>query len=237
MDAHATLFVKTCQFPKYLGSADIEWNIELLKLTAANAHGSQLKRKILLHRFLLLVLLSGGINKYFHASFSNEFSSVDQMLLGVALIVLLWGQFYLTSVKTHSQDFCTYVNGLKFLVMKNTSTCAKSEKGSFETVSVFLGYIIYISTFVVPVAFIYGLHSINPCKPSLAGYFLLFACQDTRNAANIDSTIYKIVSHFMQFCLLLLNHWFWAFGFNVAGFVFINLMILCNLSFVDQLKR
>lgn len=87
-----------------------------------------------------------------------------------------------------------------------------------------------------PFIFVFGLHLIDPCKPSLFGYFLLRQC----SCLHIDIDSYVTASKILGFAthalLLLINFYFLTLGIRACCFCIAGVQILCQLSLRDYIR-
>lgn len=81
-------------------------------------------------------------------------------------------------------------------------------------------YCMLVSTNILPIGYVYGLHLINPCKVSLVGNQLIPECNKSPANSNlIDITVKGIV--------MLLNHWLWLTTICSGTFI---VSVVCTMS-------
>lgn len=104
------------------------------------------------------------------------------------------------------------------------------EYSKMELLNVLFAHAMYITSIILPIGFVYGLHWMDPCKPSLAGYWLIGECSE--NALHSPLS----VCPFTKITILLLNHWAWQFGYSITIFVIAGIQILCAMSLQSYLR-
>lgn len=225
-EPHINLIIYACHLSSYLSSTLIHWN-SLRNQLQVKPNQRSFKRSIFLFS-LGLVLLAVGTA---YASLYANLTFLDKTLQGITYVVFLMAYCFIIAAKQNASSICKYVNGVLSLTPKylGPNTCLNS---SFVTrVNTKVAYMMYLSSIVFPVAYLYGFQLLSPCNPSLVGYFLLPSCQKFEGKCLQKFSLLKLANYILKFSILLTNHWMWSFAVNTSGLVVTVVMILCTIKF------
>lgn len=95
-------------------------------------------------------------------------------------------------------------------------TSVKQKRATFRIkLIMMLVYCIVISTFAIPLGFVYGLHWFSPCRASLIGYWLIPECFGMERifSAYFPKSILSI-----KLIIMLLNHWMVSISIYSSAF-------------------
>ncbi len=119
---------------------------------------------------------------------------------------------YLQFSRLNQYNLESFLNSILKFSRKNTDTLAKPKEQSdgLETFKLVLVPMLMISITIFVPCFVFGLHWINPCKPSLLGYFLLEECYNNTNL--YQGYLYLFIRVVFKLCICILNVWMWYFS-------------------------
>lgn len=185
---------------------------------------------------LLLVFLLEVFNDFYVQS-TTSFSVADTIITLIGWMLLWCSHAFLASARNNCDCICSYINGLNTVKLITRKLVSKRHQKIRITIvasiCMFATYCLYVTAVTLPVIYVYGLHIIDPCKPSLVAHFLLQGCAVHDNQVDWMSYIFNQV---VKFAILLLNHWIWAFGFNIIPLTCANILILCTITCTHYLK-
>lgn len=235
MEQHLKLFSKACRLSESLGSTKIHWNKLTSRLSVNTGHNKIFQIKLKAYLLFLLVFISAGLYEFIIVK-SKASSLFNQILFALATQTLITLFFLILSFEKHKTTVCFYVNGLFELIRKLSSkTCYKTKSGSSIVTNVNIGfaYMCYLYAIMFPIFFVYCLHWMDPCKPSLNGYFILAAC---KNPGKNSHDPLKMVDFGLKLTLLLGNYCVWSFAVNIAAIVIPAVQILSTISFKNCIE-
>ncbi len=94
---------------------------------------------------------------------------------------------------------------------------------------------VLVSSAIFPLLFVFGLHLINPFKPSLVGYFVLPECHHGLHSQ--ISVVQIMLGFFVKAAAFVGNKWVWFFfGAHGVVFVIVTVHIICTLMPFDNLR-
>lgn len=216
-----------------LKATQLLWNSKDQILCVTNGGGA-LKRKILIHRLLVVVLIFGGATKLENSTRQKQANTVELILYALAVSCSVCFHTFVVSLKFKSASICLYVNNLIQLRKAFPGPFKFMQLSALEKTNLYLAYVFNISFALVPVLFVYGVHWSNFCAPSLLLSFAVPSCQRTQAS---DAGYFAWTENIARIFVFVINHWFWAFGFHVGGMAVSVVMILCPLIFGQYLKR
>ncbi len=212
-----------------LGCILLEWNpaTQKMHLIHNSSQKSKLNHKTGIHAGLLLIMILQGILAL--TKQAKSYSFTDQFVYGIGLVMVLAGHLELRVCRTHAVAICLYVNGIMLFqnkyhkILYNGSIVSMLTRplSQIEKINVRFAYAYCLSALFVPVAFLYGLHWQNPCKPSLIVYWLIPEC------GNTNKWMWSICG---KVIVLLINHWALSFSWHAAQFVLGGIHVICTLS-------
>lgn len=145
------------------------------------------------------------------------------------------------SASRNAHSICVYINGLlTFSEMGSKSKYSQSSCKNLTFISqanIYFAYIFHASIIAFPIAYLYGVHMMFPCNPSLVGYFLNPVCWNDTPGFLQAFSVFQLVTYSLKFIILLINHWIWSFGAQITALVITVILIICPISFGIALKR
>lgn len=120
------------------------------------------------------------------------------------------------------KEILLYINGTQELFTRGNLNHKKTPL--VELFGISYVYAVFCTGLSFPLAFVFGFHLTNPCKPSFAGVSLLPQCQS--NHIQEWSTFEWWLDIILRLGLYTWNLWIFMFGLNAATFVADSLMIL-----------
>lgn len=166
----------------------------------------------------------------------NKIAFWDAFLYGVNLVNLIPTHLLLRAITNQSRSLCFYTNavilGCKQNKFKNKwKKCDKP----IQLLCLIEAYAILPSVVIYPFIIVFGLHGYSPCKPSLAGYFLLFECS---SKSNYKLTLPLIcLEYFLKIVVFSVNYLALAISTLCCGFTIAVIEILFVLNFSTFLRE
>lgn len=105
-----------------------------------------------------------------------------------------------------------------------------------QKANVMFAYSTIPTEIIIPIVFAHGLHWINPCKPTLAGFWLIPSCKKTFKSEHTVPGFTKL-NFIIKLVVILVNHWQWSFIFLMAGYTICIIQTLAMIAlqqFVDR---
>ncbi len=109
-----------------------------------------------------------------------------------------------------------------------------SSKSLLEWLHLLLVPLLIVSAVVIPPLLVLGLHLINPCKPSLIGYFVLVECHKTKNIPT--KIVHTVLNFIVKIVVFLGNIWILWFAFHGAIALVILVTILGSMTSKECLQ-
>lgn len=190
-----------------------------------------LKRKLKIQFALLLVLVFQIVLILSYSTPTKPYSYADKFVYGFGFIIF-FNQFDLQVCLRQAKNMCLYVNGLlqfenKYMTkQKNCISVSMRTRllSLIEKINRCFAHSYCPSSLILSVAFIYGLHWTDPCKPSIIRYWLIPECSLIWNR---DQWIWSFPA---KDWIFVTNHWAWSFILNASIFVVSEIQVLCTLS-------
>lgn len=108
------------------------------------------------------------------------------------------------------------------------SYAATTKTTLLEKISTGYSFGLFPALFFTPINFYYGIHWESPCKPSLAGYWLLPECSAlTWNSVLIQGSLQNYLGIGFKFRIFLFNQWAMSFGLYLCLFIVTGLLVPC----------
>lgn len=232
------MFTRACRLSAFFCSTNLCWSHETNRLQMLDDSKS-LKRSTQRYQIFLILMMAGGLYKIFESP-NNTLGIVDKIFFAVVLVTLLGLYLFITALKGNEVAVCTYVNGL--LEFRSRFSISQPENQTFAKDSIVIcvntcfAYMLCIDSVIVPAFSVYALHYVDPCKPSLTGYFVLPGCYNQASHSKQFKFIRVMFDHVSKLLLLVTNHWFWTFGNSIVGISVAGLLVLCTITLGKHLQ-
>lgn len=213
-----------------LGGIPLKWNNEKQRLVfrSNDTTGLTSKRKLYIQYSVLSVLFSQGLYSFYLNSTSHRLSFTDNMVYGLVLFALFTGITVEVSSAYKASSQFQYINGiLEF--SKNIKRSLRN-KSIVKKMNFALAANMPPATALAPFLVVYGLHWFSPCKPSLAGYFLIPECSPANKP--FENTV---LNFGIKMIIFMCNHWSWAMAMFSCAYCNCCFLVLGAQSFVDFL--
>lgn len=164
-----------------------------------------------------------------------QFDIATIFIAAFSCVIQIMNMLHLHSCYDQAQEWVLYINSnFDFIEKYKRFGSINRKLSGIERLSIMIGYMVLVSGMVMPPVIVYGLHFKNPCKPSLAGYWLLEQCASDyyrirNNAVEMNLSMAKKV------LLLIVNHWLWNFGFRLGTFIISGFHVLLVQNLRDCL--
>lgn len=210
------LFNALCVLALSLGTLSIKFDRKLLKVNVRSDPRTRFFSAVRLC-ISLGVALTLSIQCVLLKGHNSSIESPIQWLTLICLFVTQ-ANFYQLSLKSGVVE--KFFNGL-FQLDSVLPEEIKCDQNSLRT-KIDIAFVIcqLITAILLPVGFVYGLHWKNPCKPTLAGCFLITTCL---SGTSINHRLHDTIDLITNYAVYILNHWMWSISlhggvFGVAGF-------------------
>lgn len=176
------------------------------------------------------ILLGVFLTSYFlQRVFTKDESQLESFIAWVFLIMLLLGSSYVVEVRRKAMEIRDCINMLYELDL-----ILPGKHGATQTSLLLKIYVLFIYTafgaaFVLPIIPAHGLHWINPCKSTLAGYWMIRGCLSKSKQPGLDILV--------QSGVILLNQGVWSFVVNATIFGASVIHILAVAAIQQLIQR
>lgn len=237
MESHYILFSMTCKVSGYLSNILTKWDTQKKVLVVKNESKTSKRIKLVYYWFIIIPKI-GGINKFLWQSKPHH-KYADKLLFFLHWFFKGGGLVFRSRITDSlAGSICKNINGIieckKSSLVLNPTKC-KRKLRIVDFLNLVFAYLIFSVLTILRILFIYPLHLHNPCKPSLAGYFLIFSCSSCR--ATSQPQPLALFKKLVKTMVLLISFFFWSYGLNTGIIVCTTLFGLCALSFKHSLKR
>lgn len=224
---HKRVFEMLCLVPSKLGVIPMEWQSQNVKLSLPDENRKYLisaETKLHIQYINFLVILLQGIF-YFKRNPSDFSDIVRYALVIMAMLIFCFIQ---KSCVRGANSQCLYINGI--IKMSEGIGSTKRVYPLKEKLDLLYGSLLAPNVFVIAPIFVYGLHWMSPCKPSLSGYMLIPECRD-----QVIGISGKIINFGAKLVVFIFNHLSWMAGIHCAAYANGGILVLCVMSFHDFL--
>lgn len=203
--ANPRLLFILCQLLRCTGNNKIKFNLKSRNVTICEIS----PLSISFWRYYLSAVL---VTTYVSQCILKKNEDVGETVVAwVLLIVLLVSQTYAIELGRKLSKIRDCINGVFQLDNILPITPGRYRK-TMENLYVSFGYSLVFGGCIVPFGFVHALHWQNPCKATLAGYWLIPKCYSTPNADHITADFV------VRLLVFLVNHWMYSFAINAAMF-------------------
>lgn len=112
-------------------------------------------------------------------------------------------------------EIVTFINALFQFHSIHPGEIRKGRAPFKLKLSITLVYCCVLTMIGFPLAFVYGLHWIHPCKATLAGYWAILECG--QNGTDL-SVLLKATKFSLKILVILINHWLWSITVHAGAF-------------------
>lgn len=249
---HSTVFGNILWTAESLNGVLFHWNRKKHRLSlhkTKKAYYSLLKL-FLIQGIILAVLIIQGHPKFQSTHLQETFDFTDYFLYSICVLCNISNYCTALALFKYRECICHYINGLAQFhsIYSKHSNSSKgknvSQKLTLQNM-LFWGAIfgLFFTCYLLPVAYAYPLHWMNPCKPSLSGYWLLPECHKFEGSLfkyseNVSSQLFEqIFGILLKIIIMMINHWLWAFGCNAAILAIGGMMLMCTMTMVECIDR
>lgn len=196
--------------------------------------------KILRYKTFIYTVIIGIL--FIQCLFFQQFSSVNppnisDTFLGFFCLMLNGLQAcYLQFTLLHGSTLEYFLNIILKFSRKNTQNFMKSKYSGniVESFNLVLVPMLMFSITIFIPCFVFGLHWINPCKPSLLGYFLLDECRGIRYL--YSGYFFELRKVLLKISVYIVNLWMWYFGAFCICFVTSAISLICPVIASTSIK-
>lgn len=212
-----------CMLAHFTRNLEIKFNPNTSQVTV---DGDSNMVSISKWRYVLSVVLS--IIYILQLVFEGDNSQPESVLAWVLLIMIVAGHTYVIDIRRKASEIRDCINALHQL---NFILPDKSEKQPLLLLKLYVAFVYttVVTALILPAMIVHGLHWINPCKPTLVGYWIIPSCQPKV----VDSSVDILV----QACVILMNHWLWSFIVHATVFGASSIHILAVISIQQFIQR
>ncbi len=194
-------------------------------------------RKLTIRSYILAAILMTILLQVINGMLNLETTTMNEILLGGSSLLML------SILTTHchqtikrGRELTDYINGLlKFRkdMDKGDLYMDWSKFSLNEFLNMLFVPFALVNGAIFPPAFAIAFHWLNPCKISLAGYGLIYECQNRHESHSIGM---MIISGIVKSAVLVGNWWAWNLGIHCTIFTVTGIEILCSFLMRDGIK-
>lgn len=180
-------------------------------------------------RYYFSIFLATGFA--FQCALKNRMNPIETVTAWLCLIMLVAGQCYVIELRRKATEIRDCVNAL--FQLDRIIPGESKEEGSSIVIVANLAFI-YVSipsAVVLPIVFVYGLHLMHPCKPTLAGYWIIRECYSNKASENLMQVS---IDFLLRSGIFLVSHWMWSLSVH-AGVIFVCLIQSLFVLSIQQL--
>lgn len=147
---------------------------------------------------------------------SKDIAGAEKVINGIFLAVLLCCVSHVQVGRTKTAEMVVLLNALlQFDSIHKDKVVVRRFRSIRDRMNILFVQSIILSVVVVPIGYVYGFHWMQPCKPSIVGYFVIDECHSWPMA---KSLFQKTWDKLAKICVFMLNHWMWSYGLHGAAF-------------------
>ncbi len=202
---HKLVFKMLCSVPSKLGVIPMKWQPQNLKLCLTGQNRKYLvsaEKNLYIQYINFLVILFQGVF-YFKRNPSDFSDIVRYALVIMAMFIFCFVQ---KSCVRGANSQCLYINGIIQISQVIGSTHQRVYPLK-EKLDLLFCSLLAPSGIVIAPIFVYGLHWMSPCKPSLSGYILILEYYN--KAIGNGGTV---INFGVKIGVFIFNHLFWMAG-------------------------
>lgn len=180
------------------------------------------------HLLLLVIILV-------QCQLKKDQSSIDIVISWIGLVLLFMGQAYIRVVLKKGNEIQHYLNALFQFYHLHPEGTSPSQLSFVTKINLTFVHLILVSAYAFPIGFTYGLHWKNPCKSTIAGYWILLECNGGTEKLG---SILKVSGFLTKWAVLLPSYWAWSITMHVGVFctgVIHTLSLICIQQFILRL--
>lgn len=229
---HSKLFDLLCRISTNLEILPVIWNFKNFTLTFPKTLEFQKKfdrvcKNTNIHLLYMMIILC-QVFYFRNCNFSSSSKFIDLVLYGRTVFGELETHAFMVTVLNEPIILRFYVNGI-VQICRKTKPFRKSHNSLIRKLNFAFAYTLVPGCAVMHFIYIYGMHFISPCKPSLTGYKLIPECHSFEN--EFVAGFFHIWSLPIKLIILGLNFWALGLGVYMATFVVSGVITLCGQSF------
>lgn len=235
LQSHLKFFKIACSICEHSCGILFQWDPTQRKLYLKKDLPS--KRKTLdilinLQVFFFFILVLDGYQQFYVQS-ATQLSKNDGFVFAVAVLCLLTAHPFVRACKANASSICIYINSVLALPNKHSAFKLnfKRQKSSFlDKLNIVVAYSSFTHAFLMPILLVFGIHWQNPCKPSIAGYWMLPQCSNTSSWYHVKFLGSWYLRATLKTLLLTANYMLSAFSYHTTGFSYSCIMVLPTIS-------
>ncbi len=226
LNKHKLLFKVLCYWGSFCRSIPFYWNTENNKCCSNSDYKP--KAALFLYISYFIILSYHGVDIFMFSNSSTRLPPEVQYIFVFAFLAVCPGLIFITNCQRRHVEITKFINGVfQFNTQYQTHTkytLSLIDLTFVSKLNLCTAYSLAFILMLVPISFIFGLHWIQPCLPSLVGYQLIPNCsKDESNSHLILQSIIKLV-------IITLNYFVWMIGNSVITFSVAILLIIGPLS-------
>lgn len=165
-------------------------------------------------RYLLSAVLTGLYAIQCLLKKSSSGNPMESVLIWFSLATLVACQLYLHQLRKKHLELAFLFNSLFRINLPLENNDSKQKCSGFKA-NVALAYTLLLTGVVLPTGFVHTLHWKNPCKTTLAGYWLIPRCYSSKLAEASEN---EFADFAWQLGVILVIHWLWMFLYHASIF-------------------
>lgn len=223
------LFSYLCKLAYSLGNHEIKFNKNSKQVTLVQDSSIHLYSQWTSYASAFLV----SIYALQYALEPNS-TPMEHTLHWISLLILAIGNAYIYQVKSKRSEITFLVQSLFKLESIFPAKDCDNRTPLKIRAKVAVVYAAMLSAILIPIGFVHGQHWANPCKTTLAGYWIIRKCYAATEAVRL---VQDVADHVVQFGVIIVNHWLWSFSFHAAVFGVGFIMILGMIVLQQFIQR
>jgi len=221
------LFVKYLQLASNSHIICLKWDCKKNQVKTVNPSDlKKVSRTYLIQSLFTVIFLL----QFLYETVKNlETSFTSKFICGIATIALPGVNLILHLLKTHASDIQLYINGLFQYIGAYTDDSFHRKKNQLEVLNLGFAKLAYYSCKICSFTIVFGLHTFDPCKSSLVGYWMIQECSPKLETTWLLHWLLKVL-------VLLINYKVWETNVNAALFMVVELNLLCTNTLKENLE-
>lgn len=223
------LLSRLCELTCAVKNMEIKFDPYSRQVRLVNEHSTNSISQWRLYLSVLLTLTYAS-----QCCLAKSSTQIETVLVWVSLAILLLQEAGVFDIRNKHGEFRDFIN---IFFQLDSIVPGKPKEGRTPfviMVNLAVIYAMILSAILFPIGFVHILHWMNPCKPTLLGYWVIRKCYTKTDAANIAETVVDFLS---QFIVTLAYHWLWSFTYH-GGLVIVTVMqILAMISMRQLIQR
>lgn len=223
------LFGYVCKLAYLLGNLQMKFNPVTKQVTLDSNRSTKYLTSGRYYLSTCLVTIIG-----IQCALKEKGSLMEKIITWNSLLFLLIGHVYIREFKAKSNEILLLIRNL-FQIYHILPSMKENHKAPLLIkINVAFVYAGMLTVLILPIGFVHGLHWENPCKPALAGYWLIPRCHSVTGSTG---SLTSFDDFLIQPFVLVMNHWLWSFSCHAAICAVCMVLIFVVISILQLVER